>query len=55
MGDIIFQILMFLILFGFIYFIVQIIRILRSKRNDNKVVEEKLDKVIELLEEQKRK
>ncbi|MBD7937160.1 DUF4083 family protein [Cytobacillus sp. Sa5YUA1] len=55
LGDFIFQVLMFLFLIGIISIIVGASKSLFSKKksNENNRIEQKLDKVIELLEKDK--
>ncbi|MGE7780394.1 DUF4083 domain-containing protein [Peribacillus sp. NPDC097264] len=53
-GDILFQLIMFIVLFGMIFAVYFFIRNLVRKSRNSKAIEQKLDKVIELLEKEKR-
>lgn len=53
-GDIVFQLIMFILLFGIIFAIYFFVRSLLTRTNKSNSVEQKLDRVIELLEKDKR-
>ncbi|MGE7661273.1 DUF4083 domain-containing protein [Peribacillus sp. NPDC097197] len=53
-GDILFQLMMFIVLFGMIFAVYFFVRNLVRKSRNSKAIEQKLDKVIELLEKEKR-
>ncbi|MFJ7637839.1 DUF4083 domain-containing protein [Peribacillus sp. NPDC097206] len=53
-GDILFQLMMFIVLFGMIFAVYFFVRTLVRKSRNSNAVEQKLDKVIELLEKEKR-
>ncbi len=54
-GDLIFQFIMFFILIGIIFAIYHFVRLIikRSRTTDFKNIEQKLDKIIELLKKEK--
>ncbi|MGN7941672.1 DUF4083 domain-containing protein [Virgibacillus sp. 6R] len=53
-GDLIFQLLMFMIIFGIFFAVFFLVRSLVTKEPDrSKNIEEKLDRIIELLEKDK--
>lgn len=53
-GDILFQLIMFILLFGMIFAISFFVWALVTRSRNSNAVEQKLDKVIELLEKEKR-
>jgi hypothetical protein len=53
-GDIVFQLIMFILLFGIIFAVYFFVRSLLTRTNKSNSVEQKLDRVIELLEKDKR-
>lgn len=53
-GDILFQLISFILLFGMIYAIYFFVRALVTRPRNTNSVEQKLDKIIELLEKEKR-
>lgn len=54
-GDLIFQLLMFMIIFGIFFAVFFLVRSLVTKEPDSsKNIEQKLDRIIELLEKDKR-
>ncbi|MBN6886984.1 preprotein translocase subunit YajC [Cytobacillus horneckiae] len=54
-GDIIFQLLSLVILVGVINFFVSMIRTQKRSRRSNQSLDKKLDKIIDLLEEQQKR
>ncbi|NRG45347.1 DUF4083 family protein [Bacillus sp. CRN 9] len=54
-GDIIFQLLSLVILVGVIYFFVSMIHTQKRSRRSNQSLDKKLDKIIDLLEEQQKR
>ncbi|WP_412547176.1 DUF4083 family protein [Peribacillus simplex] len=53
MGDIVFQLIMFILLFGMIFAVYFFVRSLLKSHKSNSI-EQKLDRIIELLEDDKR-
>lgn len=53
-GDILFQLFMFILLFGMIFAIYFFVRALVTRSHNSNSIEQKLDKIIELLEKDKR-
>ncbi|MDM5360381.1 DUF4083 domain-containing protein [Peribacillus sp. ACCC06369] len=53
-GDIVFQLIMFILLFGIIFAVYFFVRSLLTRTNKSNSVKQKLDRVIELLEKDKR-
>ncbi|MGE7602472.1 DUF4083 domain-containing protein [Peribacillus sp. NPDC097675] len=53
-GDILFQLIMFILLFGIIFAIYFFVRALVTRSRHSNPLEQKLDKIIELLEKEKR-
>lgn len=53
-GDILFQLVMFILLFGMIFAIYFFVRALVTRPRNSNSIEQKLDKIIELLEKEKR-
>ena len=53
-GDILFQLVMFILLFGMIFAIYFFVRALVTRSRNSNSIEQKLDKIIELLEKEKR-
>ncbi|MFJ7637848.1 MULTISPECIES: DUF4083 family protein [unclassified Peribacillus] len=53
-GDILFQLIMFIVLFGVIFAICFFVWTLVRRSRHSNSIEQKLDKVIELLEKEKR-
>ncbi|MFJ7859128.1 DUF4083 domain-containing protein [Peribacillus sp. NPDC097206] len=53
-GDVLFQLIMFIVLFGVIFAIYFFVRTLVRRSRHSNSIEQKLDKVIELLEKEKR-
>ncbi|MGE7602480.1 DUF4083 family protein [Peribacillus sp. NPDC097675] len=54
MGDILFQLTSFILLFGMIFAIYFFVQALVSRPRQSNSIEQKLDKIIELLEKDKR-
>ncbi|MFJ7939147.1 DUF4083 domain-containing protein [Peribacillus sp. NPDC096622] len=53
-GDLVYQLIMFILLFGMIFAIYFFVRSLLARSNKSNRMEQKLDRVIELLEKDKR-
>lgn len=53
-GDLVYQLIMFILLFGMIFAVCFFVRSLLARLNKSNNIEQKLDRVIELLEKDKR-
>lgn len=53
-GDLVYQLFMFILLFGMIFAVYFFVRSLLARLNKSNRMEQKLDRVIELLEKDKR-
>ncbi|CAK6477429.1 hypothetical protein BN1180_04616 [Peribacillus simplex] len=53
-GDLVYQLIMFILLFGMIFAVYFFVRSLLARSNKTNSIEQKLDRVIELLEKDKR-
>jgi membrane protein implicated in regulation of membrane protease activity len=53
-GDLVYQLIMFILLFGMIFAVYFFVRSLLARSNKSNRMEQKLDRVIELLEKDKR-
>ncbi|MEJ9232824.1 DUF4083 domain-containing protein [Peribacillus butanolivorans] len=53
-GDIVYQLIMFILLFGMIFAVYFFVRSLFTRSNKSNSIEQKLDRIIELLEKDKR-
>ncbi|WP_342602773.1 DUF4083 domain-containing protein [Peribacillus sp. FSL E2-0159] len=53
-GDIVYQLIMFILLFGIIFAVYFFVRSLFTRSNKSNSIEQKLDRVIELLEKDRR-
>ncbi|MGE7647781.1 DUF4083 domain-containing protein [Peribacillus frigoritolerans] len=53
-GDLVYQLIMFILLLGMIFAVYFIVRSLLARLNKSNSIEQKLDRVIELLEKDKR-
>ncbi|MGM0885843.1 MAG: DUF4083 domain-containing protein [Bacillota bacterium] len=53
-GDLVYQLIMFILLFGIIFAVYFFVRSLLARLNKSNRMEQKLDRVIELLEKDKR-
>ncbi|WVN10018.1 DUF4083 domain-containing protein [Peribacillus frigoritolerans] len=53
-GDLVYQLIMFILLLGMIFVVYFIVRSLLARSNKSNSIEQKLDRVIELLEKDKR-
>ncbi len=53
-GDLVYQLIMFILLFGMIFAVYFFVRSLLARLNKSNNIEQKLDRVIELLEKDKR-
>ncbi|WP_286185121.1 DUF4083 domain-containing protein [Bacillus sp. SD075] len=53
-GDIVYQLIMFILLFGIIFAVYFLVRSLLTRSNKSNRIEQKLDRVIELLEKDER-
>ncbi|MCD1158943.1 DUF4083 domain-containing protein [Peribacillus frigoritolerans] len=53
-GDLVYQLIMFILLFGMIFAVYFFVRSLLARSNKSNSIEQKLDRVIELLEKDKR-
>ncbi|MFJ7306305.1 DUF4083 domain-containing protein [Peribacillus frigoritolerans] len=54
MGDLVYQLIMFILLLGMIFAVYFFVRSLLARSNKSNRMEQKLDRVIELLEKDKR-
>jgi hypothetical protein len=53
-GDLVYQLIMFILLLGMIFAVYFFVRSLLARSNKSNSIEQKLDRVIELLEKDKR-
>ncbi|MBT2668331.1 DUF4083 family protein [Bacillus sp. ISL-4] len=53
-GDIVYQLIIFILLFGIIFTVYFFVRSLLTRSNKSNSIEQKLDRVIELLEKDRR-
>ncbi|MEK4013374.1 DUF4083 domain-containing protein [Peribacillus sp. FSL M8-0224] len=53
-GDLVYQLIMFILLLGMIFAVYFFVRSLLARSNKTNSIEQKLDRVIELLEQDKR-
>ncbi|WP_318263933.1 DUF4083 domain-containing protein [Peribacillus simplex] len=53
-GDLVYQLIMFILLFGMIFAVYFFVRSLLARSNKSNSIEQKLDRVIELLEKDRR-